>query len=73
VERGRTLQGNFNDYRLIRFDEAPRVDAYFVEADEPPTGLGEPPVPPAAPALANAIFALTGRRVRRLPIIRRRA
>ena len=68
-----TLQSNFADYRLVRFGEAPRIDVHFMKTGEPPTGLGEPPVPPVAPALANAIFALTGRRVRRLPIIRRRA
>ncbi len=73
VEGGRTLQSNFADYRLVRFGEAPRIDVHFMKTGEPPTGLGEPPVPPVAPALANAIFALTGRRVRRLPIIRRRA
>jgi isoquinoline 1-oxidoreductase beta subunit len=48
--------------------EAPRVEAHFVSSEAPPSGLGEPPVPPVAPALANAVFALTGRRVRALPL-----
>jgi isoquinoline 1-oxidoreductase beta subunit len=49
-------------------DEAPPVEVYFVPSEASPTGLGEPGVPPAAPALANAVFALTGQRIRRLPI-----
>jgi isoquinoline 1-oxidoreductase beta subunit len=68
VEGGRTVQANFDSYRLLRLREAPRVEAFFVPSAEPPTGLGEPPVPPVAPALANAVFALTGERIRRLPM-----
>ena len=68
VERGRVRQTNFDTYRWLRIGEAPRVETYFVESGAPPRGLGEPPVPPVAPALANALFALTGRRVRRLPL-----
>lgn len=68
VEGGRVRQKNFADYRLLRIDEAPRIDVYFVASHAEPRGLGEPPVPPVAPAIANALFALTGRRVRRLPI-----
>lgn len=68
VEHGRVRQTNFDAYRWIRIAEAPRIEVNFVENGEPPRGLGEPPVPPVAPALANALFALTGRRVRRLPL-----
>ena len=68
VEHGRVRQTNFDAYRWIRIAEAPRIEVDFVENGEPPRGLGEPPVPPVAPALANALFALTGRRVRRLPL-----
>jgi isoquinoline 1-oxidoreductase beta subunit len=67
VERGRVQQSNFDGYRLLRIDEAPRLEVHFIESATPPSGLGEPPVPPVAPALANAIFALTGVRLRRLP------
>ena len=49
--------------------EAPRVETWFVSSEAPPSGLGEPPVPPVAPALAGAVFALTGERPRRLPLI----
>jgi isoquinoline 1-oxidoreductase beta subunit len=68
VEEGRTVQGNFDGYRLLRLREAPPVEVVFVPSTEAPSGLGEPPVPPVAPALANAVFALTGERIRRLPM-----
>ena len=68
VVRGRVEQNNFDGYRLLRITEAPRLEVQFVESATPPSGLGEPPVPPVAPALANAVFALTGVRIRRLPM-----
>ncbi len=69
VENGAIVQGNFDDYQLLRMRDAPAtIEAYLVETDAHPTGLGEPAVPPAAPALANAVYAATGERVRRLPI-----
>ncbi|MCG8504798.1 MAG: molybdopterin-dependent oxidoreductase, partial [Sphingomonadales bacterium] len=65
---GRIQQGNFDDYQLARIDIAPETHVHIVESDEVPTGIGEPPVPPLAPALTNAIHAATGKRIRRLPI-----
>jgi isoquinoline 1-oxidoreductase beta subunit len=69
--RGRVEQGNFDDYDVTRINEAPRVTNVHIVPhgyDIPPGGVGEPGVPPFAPALANAIFAATGKRIRRLPI-----
>jgi isoquinoline 1-oxidoreductase beta subunit len=68
IEHGRVQQHNFNDYKMLRLDEMPEIDVHIVETDGPPTGAGEFALPPVAPALCNAIFAATGRRVRRLPI-----
>ena len=68
VEAGRVRETNFDGYRLLGMHEAPRVEVHFLPSTEPPTGLGEPPVPPVAPAVANAVFALTGARIRRLPL-----
>jgi CO/xanthine dehydrogenase Mo-binding subunit len=69
IDKGRVVQGNFDDYAPIRMNEAPIVEAYFVENTESPTGAGEPPVPPLAPALCNAIYAATKKRIRALPIL----
>lgn len=69
VEDGMIQQSNFDDYPLLRFDETPQIDVYLVESDAPPTGVGEMGVPPIAPAVANAVFAATGKRVRHLPIL----
>lgn len=68
IEDGRVAQSNFDDYALLYLSEAPPVEVYFVDSSEDPTGLGEPSTPPVAAALTNAIFAATGRRIRKLPI-----
>lgn len=68
IEKGRVVQGNFDDYAPVRMDEAPVVEVYAVPSTESPTGIGEPSVPPLAPALCNAIYAATKKRVRALPI-----
>jgi isoquinoline 1-oxidoreductase subunit beta len=65
---GRVEQSNFHDYRMLRIPEMPAVDVHVIESDEPSTGIGEPGVPPVAPAVCNALFALTGKRLRRLPV-----
>ena len=65
---GRVEQSNWQDYPMLRIDEAPQVEVHIVPGSEPPSGVGEPPVPPIAPAIANAVFAATGKRVRTLPI-----
>ena len=69
IDKGRVVQGNFDDYAPIRMNEAPLVEAYFVPSTEAPSGAGEPPVPPLAPALCNAIYAATKKRIRALPIL----
>lgn len=68
LERGRVQQRNFHDYPMLRINEAPGIEVYIMPSTENPTGVGEPGVPPVAPAVANAIFAATGKRVRKLPI-----
>jgi isoquinoline 1-oxidoreductase beta subunit len=70
IEHGAVAQTNFDDYPMLRMNHSPPVvDVHFVKSSAPPTGLGEPGLPAAAPALCNAIFAATGKRVRTLPII----
>jgi isoquinoline 1-oxidoreductase beta subunit len=68
LEKGRVQQRNFNDYPMVRMFETPAIEVFIVPSTEHPTGVGEPGVPPVAPAVANAIFAATGKRVHRLPI-----
>jgi len=68
IDKGRVVQGNFDDYAPLRMEESPVVDVYAVPSAESPTGIGEPSVPPVAPALCNAIYAATKKRIRALPI-----
>jgi isoquinoline 1-oxidoreductase beta subunit len=68
IDKGRATQGNFDKYRMMKLAEMPEVEVYIVPSTEKPTGVGEPATPPIAPAVCNAIFAATGKRIRRLPI-----
>jgi isoquinoline 1-oxidoreductase beta subunit len=68
IVNGVPMQGNFDTYRLIRMNQAPAIDVGIIDSGATITGMGEPAVPPIAPAVCNAIFALTGQRIRRLPI-----
>ncbi len=68
INKGRVEQSNFNDYQMPRINETPKIEVHIVESTEEPTGIGEPGLPVIAPAVCNAIFVATGKRIRRLPI-----
>jgi isoquinoline 1-oxidoreductase beta subunit len=68
IENKRVKQSNFHDYPLLRMDEMPEIEVYIVPSDREPSGVGEMGGPPTAPAVLNAIFAATGKRIRRLPV-----
>ena len=68
LTKGKVDQSNFDSFPILRMDEMPEVETYIIESDHPPTGIGEVAVPPIAPAITNAIFAATGKRLRRLPV-----
>jgi isoquinoline 1-oxidoreductase beta subunit len=68
IEGGKATVSNFNSYPLLRMKDAPKLEVYLVESNEPPEGLGEMSLPPVAAALCNAIYAGVGKRIRKLPI-----
>jgi len=68
IRKGRVVEGNFDDFPLLRMDEMPRVEVYIVPSSSPPSGIGESAVPLIAPAVTNAVFAATGKRFRKIPI-----
>ena len=70
IEKGRIVQTNFDTYRVMRIDEAPTIEVYFVDSDQPPTGTGEPGTAAIAGAIGNAVSAATGKRLRKLPVDR---
>ena len=67
-QNGGAMQTSYADFRVISIDEAPAIETHIVDSGHPPAGFGETAVPPVAPAVANAIFAATGKRIRQLPI-----
>ncbi|MBV8150728.1 MAG: xanthine dehydrogenase family protein molybdopterin-binding subunit [Candidatus Eremiobacteraeota bacterium] len=68
IANGRVAQHNFYDYQMVHLAQAPRMEVSIIASNENPGGVGEPGTPPIAPAVANAIFAATGKRVRTLPL-----
>ena len=68
LKNGRVEQNNFNDYRVLRINETPLIEVHLVKSTEAPGGIGEPGTIGIAPAIANAVFAATGKRIRKLPI-----
>ena len=68
VKNGQIDQSNYNDYEVLRMNEMPQVDVHIIKNNEEPGGVGEPGLPPIAPAVTNAVFAATGKRIRKLPI-----
>jgi isoquinoline 1-oxidoreductase beta subunit len=71
IEKGRVQQSNFNDYRMLRIDEVPKIEVHVIKSGEDPGGIGETGVTAGPPALRNAIYAATGIALRRLPIDRK--
>ena len=70
INDGVIQEDNIGEYEVMRIAATPEVDVHFIQSDNPPTGLGEPALPPLAPAITNAIFAATGERIRSMPLNR---
>jgi isoquinoline 1-oxidoreductase beta subunit len=70
IADGKPAQNNFHEFPLLRFNQAPKIELFWRMTEFPPTGLGEPALPPVLPAIANAVFAATGKRIRTLPLSR---
>jgi CO/xanthine dehydrogenase Mo-binding subunit len=68
INEGSVVESNFHDYKMLRMNESPKIEVYIIPHDDKPTGVGEPGTPPIAPAVANAVYAATGQRIRRLPL-----
>ena len=68
IDKGRVMQSNFPDYEMVKLAQSPEIETYFIDSDAPLGGLGEPATPPIAAAVANAVYSLTGTRVRSLPL-----
>ncbi len=68
LDDGRVAQSNFHDYRVLLLDQMPQVEVHIVKSAQPPTGVGEPATPVIAPAVANALYAVSGQRFDRLPL-----
>jgi isoquinoline 1-oxidoreductase beta subunit len=68
IKDGRVQQNNFTDYRMLRINETPKIEVHLVQSTEAPGGIGEPGTAALFPAITNAIFAATGKRVRKLPV-----
>jgi CO/xanthine dehydrogenase Mo-binding subunit len=68
IDKGRAVESNFDDYPLLTIDRMPQIDVHIIKSDAPPSGTGEPGLPAIAPAVANAVSAATGKRMRSLPI-----
>jgi isoquinoline 1-oxidoreductase beta subunit len=68
IAEGKVQQSNFHDYRVMRMNEVPRIDVHIIPSTEPPGGVGEPGTSASIPALVNAVFAATGKRIRKLPV-----
>ena len=68
IEGGAVKESNFHNYPILRMNEAPEVEVIIVDTDDAPTGVGEPGLPPIAPAVANALYQVTGQRLRSLPL-----
>ena len=68
LKNGAVISENYEDYEILRMDETPQIEVHIVGGDAPLGGIGEPGLPPVAPAVANAVFAATGARIRRLPL-----